>query len=336
MGHVVITGGRGFIAQAVARELHGRGHDVLGVDLGEPSDHDWGRVVTGDAREVATWRDHLTGADTVIHAAALVTNALSAQEAWQVNVRATRSVAEAAADAGVPHVVLLSSIAVLSFLNEHPQRWLPAERLHDIDEDLPLMPSGHPYGDSKIAAERALLDLAARGRIETTIIRPADVYGPGSRPWVLEPLAAIAARQLVLPARGRGIFTPVHVDDLARGIAAAVETGAARGQTIFLGGEKGVTCAEYFGHLRRIAGKSGQVPALPTVLAQAGATALQRGYGLTGRTTEVNPSTVSMLARQYTLSNSRARDALGWEEQVPLSEGMRGVDAWAREHGLVG
>lgn len=336
MGRVVITGGRGFIAQAVARELHAHGHEVLGVDLGAPSEHEWGRVVTGDVRDIDGWREHLDGADTVIHTAALVSNAMSRQDAWRVNAGATREITRAAADAGVPHLVLLSSVAVLTFLNDHPERWLPADRLHDIDEDLPLMASGHAYGDSKIAAERAVLDISARGRIATTIIRPADVYGPGSRPWVLEPLAAIRSRQLVLPARGRGIFTPVHIDDLARGIAAAVEADAARGETFFLGGAKGVTCEEYFGHLWRMAGKDGAVPAVPTPLAKAGAVATERGYRLLGRTTEVNAGTVSMLARQYTVSNDRARQILGWEERVSLDEGMRGVAAWAREQGLIG
>lgn len=81
------------------------------------------------------------------------------------------------------------------------------------------MPGGSTYGDSKVAAERALLGLEHGPAV--TIVRPADVYGPGSRPWVVEPLGEIARGRLVLPAGGRGTFTPVHVDDVVRGCPGA-------------------------------------------------------------------------------------------------------------------
>ena len=45
-----------------------------------------------------------------------------------------------------------------------------------------------------------------------TVVRPADVYGPGSRPWTVLPVRNLRAGRVVLPAGGRGVFDPIFVD----------------------------------------------------------------------------------------------------------------------------
>ena len=73
----------------------------------------------------------------------------------------------------------------------------------------------------------------------------------------------------MLPARGRGIHSPVYVDDLVEGIVRAAQAPAAAGRVITLSGGVGVETREYFGHLGRMAGR--KVPAVPTAVALAGA-----------------------------------------------------------------
>ena len=50
--------------------------------------------------------------------------------------------------------------------------------------------------------------------MDCTVIRPTDVYGPGSRPWVILPLETMKAGRFLLPAHGKGIFSPVYIDEL--------------------------------------------------------------------------------------------------------------------------
>ena len=83
----------------------------------------------------------------------------------------------------------------------------------EVDERTPVHGTGRPYTDTKIAGEQLVLQAHAAGELPCTVIRPGDVYGPASRPWVILPLEAIRRRQLVLPARGRGLISPVYVDD---------------------------------------------------------------------------------------------------------------------------
>ena len=69
---------------------------------------------------------------------------------------------------------------------------------------------GIPYIDTKSASDRIA---CRRGAV---VVRPGDVYGPGSVPWTLRPLQMARAGQLAVPGRGDGLMLPLYIDDLAR------------------------------------------------------------------------------------------------------------------------
>jgi nucleoside-diphosphate-sugar epimerase len=329
---VLVTGANGFVGRAVSAAARAAGAEVRGVDV--VADPVRG-IVAGDIGRPSGWLALLDGCDVVIHTAALVTNNIDRARAWEVNVVGTRRVVDAAVGAGVGRFVHLSTMGVARFgqlATDEVARVLPG---CDLDEHWPLMPTGNPYTDTKIAAEHLVLAAHAAGEIEVTVVRPADVYGPGSRPWILEPLAAIRAGRFLLPARGRGLFTPVYVDDLVRGIAAAVAEDSAAGHIVQFGGEDVVTTSEYFGHLYRMLGRSGPPPALPTPLAVAVAEAVRLGYRAAGRPTELGRGVMEMLAKTRPVSNAKAHELLGWWAEVDLEEGMRSTEAWLRSDGLL-
>ena len=118
-----------------------------------------------------------------------------------------------------------------------------------------MRPDGHTYVDTKIASEQVVLQAHAAGEIECTVIRPGDVYGPGSRPWTILPVEAIAAGRFFLPAMGAGIHSPVYVDDLVGGVLLAARSEAASGQVLTISGGVGVTCEEFFAHYSRMLGR---------------------------------------------------------------------------------
>ena len=91
----------------------------------------------------------------------------------------------------------------------------------------------------------------------------------------------------MLPARGRGIHSPVYVDDLVEGIVRAAQAPAAAGRVITLSGGVGVETREYFGHCGRMVGR--KVPAVPTAVALAGAAAMDRLARLRGSPNELDP-----------------------------------------------
>ncbi|GAA4946860.1 NAD-dependent epimerase/dehydratase family protein [Actinoplanes utahensis] len=317
---VFITGAGGFIARALTARLRAAGHTVGGVDL-RPDDA--GGIVAGDITADGPWQRAMTGADLVVHTAAVVSNAVGLDGQWRVNVAGTRTVLDAAVRAGATRFVHLSSIRAFSDLG-FPD---------GVTEDHPVRPDGNPYVDTKIAGEQVVLQAHAAGEIAATIVRPGDVYGPGSRPWTVLPVQLIKKNRFLLPAMGNGVFSPVYVDDLVTGLELAMSPPA-DGQIFTLTGGVGVPCREFFGHYYRMLGRRGPLVA-PTAAAVAVAEAMGRAIRLTGGPTEVNAISMRYFARTGTYSIAKARHLLGYEPAIDLTEGMSRTGRWLRAQGLV-
>jgi nucleoside-diphosphate-sugar epimerase len=318
---VFVTGASGFIGRAVAERFRAEGAEVGGVDFA--ADPERG-VVAGDVAKAGSWQAAVGGADVVVHTAALVSNAYDLDESWRVNVLGTRNVVDAAAAGGVGRFVHISSVRAFSDLG-FPD---------GVDERHPVRPDGNPYVDTKIASEQVVLQAHAAGEVECAIVRPGDVYGPGSRPWTVLPLEFIKARRFLLPAMGRGVFSPVYLDDLVTGLTLAAQRPQATGQVFTIGGARGVPAKEFFGHYYRMLGRRGPV-CLPTPLAVAAATVAGFAERLRDRRTELNAASMRYLARPGGYSIDKARRLLGYEPQIDLDEGMRRTEAWLRQQRLL-
>ena len=318
---VFITGANGFIGRALAQRYRGYGAEVCGVDFS--ADPAW-NVAAGDLREIDRWRAQLAGADLVIHTAAVVSQVAPMRSAWEVNCHATRRLLTACREAGVSRFVQFSSVAAFGF--EFPD---------GVDESYPLITNGNSYTDTKITGEHTVLAAHAGGELDCTIIRPGDVYGPASRAWVVIPLQLMKSRQFILPDGGRGIFSPIYVDDLIDGVVLAAGLKQGAGQIFSLTSGAGVTCAEFFGHHWRWLGRQGSIPSLPKGLAIGMAETVGKLVRLAGRETEMGRGAIGLLSRRGTYSIDKARRQLGFEPKVDLAEGMRRSEAWARAADLL-
>jgi nucleoside-diphosphate-sugar epimerase len=317
---VFLTGALGFIGRAIADRYAAEGVEVRGVDVA--ADPARG-VVAGDVREAGDWQGHAEGCDVVIHLAAALGFGGRHEDFWPINVLGTRNALDAAVAAGAARFVHTSSIVVFgdSFTGT-------------VDERTPVQPTGRPYTDTKIASEQVVLQAHVAGELPCTIVRPGDVYGPGSRPWVILPLEAIRRRQVVLPARGRGVMSPVYVDDLVDGYARAAREPAALGQVITVTGPGPVETRDFFRHHFEWLGMRGPMT-VPTPIALGMAGVADAFYRLRRRGSEANPGAVRYMTRRGTIPIERARALLGYEPSVSLDEGMRRSREWAREAGLL-
>lgn len=318
---VMITGAGGFIGRTLAHRLRADGTDVVGVDrVAEPG----AGIVAGDISTPGAWQRTAEGCDVLVHTAALVGMPTDVSAFWAVNVRGTRLAIEAARDHGVARVVHLSS--VVTFGLDFPD---------GVDETYPVRPTGVAYTDTKIAAEQVALMAHAAGEQEVVVIRPGDVYGPASVPWVLLPISLMRSRRLVLPAGGRGIHSPVYVDDLVEGIVGSLTAPHAAGRVITLSGGEGVPVGSYMRYLARMI--DAKVPTVPTALALAGAATLDRFARLSGVHNDLTPDSVRYLAhRRGTYGIGTARTLLDWSPAVNLQDGMARTERWLRDERLVG
>jgi nucleoside-diphosphate-sugar epimerase len=269
---IAVTGASGFIGAAVCSRLRADGDVPIAVDIsGEPDRR-------ADVADPSSTVAALAGADAVVHAAAIVSERGRMADFVRINTRGTRNVLDAA---GPRRAVVIASVAGWGY-----------EFTRDLDEDSPPRPCGIPYVDTKGATET----LALRGG--ATVIRPGDVYGPGSRPWVVRPLELMRAGRFFLPAPGDGLMTLAYIDDLVDAIVRALHTPAAAGRAYTVWEGEPVPAREYFSML-------GPVRTLPAPLLKAAATAL--GIG---------PAALAFVSRRATWGGwdrhlARARSSAG-------------------------
>jgi nucleoside-diphosphate-sugar epimerase len=316
---VFITGASGFIGRALYERFAGEGHEVRGMDLrADPARN----VVAGDVARAGDWQDHAAGSELVVHTAAIVSFRLERpEEVWAANVLGTENAIVAAERCGAERFVHFSSVTVFGF--EFPD---------GVTESYPPRNTYVPYPDTKIAAEQVVLRAHLDRRVPCVIVRPGDVYGPGARAWAILPAQLIRARRFPLPAWGRGIHSPIYIDNLLDAVVLAAASPDTAGQILTLTDGIGVSCREFFAPYAELVGR--RLVLVPTALALAAAAVVQQTARLTPGDNDVNPASARYLIRTGTYSNAKARRVLGWEPQVGLQDGLEQTVSWLREQGL--
>ncbi|WP_213947788.1 NAD-dependent epimerase/dehydratase family protein [Luteibacter sp. dw_328] len=166
---------------------------------------------------------------------------------------------------GMPSLPPLKAIVCLGPVN-WMAHWLSLTRLPGTPHVLATSSmSAETKRDSANADERELsrtlrdaetqlsTTCASRG-MPWTIFRPTLIYGAGLDKS-LTPVVQGALRRHVFPLpAGRGQRQPVHADDIAAAIVAALALPAGRNQTFSIGGGERLSAAEMFRRARRTAG----------------------------------------------------------------------------------
>lgn len=317
---VFITGAAGFIGRTIADRFRRAGAEVRGVDLhADPANG----IVAGDTAEAGDWIDHAAGCRLVVHTAAIVNNSAPLQRCWEVNVLGTRHAIEAGIRGGADRVIHLSSVRAFSDL-DFPD---------GVDETHPVRPDGHRYVDTKVASEQVALQAHGAGEVPVTVVRPGDVYGPGSIPWTLWPVTGMPAGLFAVPDDGSHLFSPVFVENLVDGIVLAGGSEAAAGQVFTISDGIGVTNADFFGRYAAMLGID--TPFVPAEELRARFAELEAADQAAGNPPGLNAETVDYFLRTGTYSIAKARRVLGYEPRIDLDEGMARTEAWLRGIGLL-
>ncbi|MEA5520859.1 NAD-dependent epimerase/dehydratase family protein, partial [Limnoraphis robusta] len=196
--NVLITGAGGFIGQALVKKAIALGCKVRGLEINpmraEAVRYHFGiEVVNGSILDHNTRAGSLNHIDIVIHTAAIMKESGSMSEFRKANVEAAYQLADEAKRAKAKVFVQLSSVMVYGF--DYPE---------NIDEDGALKGENNPYCQTKIEGEHAIMPLNEPPKFGVIIIRPGDVYGPGSEPWVRRPLNVMDKGLFALPDGGKG------------------------------------------------------------------------------------------------------------------------------------
>lgn len=224
---VLVTGAAGFVGYAVAAALVEAGHEVVALTRSERAVPAGVQRLRGDVLDVeaVTRAVDTAGADAVCHLAALVRVRDSRTDPlayWRTNVGGTLAVLQAMSSrTGAPgRLVVASTCAVYGERSGQP-----------ITEAARPEPTS-PYGRSKLAADRAVSDLAETGAIGAISLRAFNIAGgvPG-RPdtdesRLIPKIVAVAqgrADELIVNGDGSVVRDYVHVADMADAFVRALD-----------------------------------------------------------------------------------------------------------------
>ena len=170
---VVVTGALGRLGRRITVALRRAGFDVIGLDRTVSAEGDV-PVITGSILDADALAQAFAGADTVVHAAALLSAHGTQAEIFDVNTRGTWTVFDTAARCGVRRVVSFSSECAIGQCFQRiarPPRFLP------IDEEHPLEPQD-AYSLSKQIGEAIAASFVRSTGRSAVILRPTWVMFP--------------------------------------------------------------------------------------------------------------------------------------------------------------
>lgn len=320
---VAVTGAGGFIGRRVLSRVVELGAEARGIDLSsnavERARETGADVRVGDTCNPEDVEALCEGCDVVVHTAAIVGEGGSIERYRSVNVEGTETVARAAASSSVAQLVHLSSVMVYGF--DFPP---------EVDEEGPLSGEGNAYCQTKIESER-VARASADSDLDVVVIRPGDVYGPGSQPWVVRPLKLIKQRLFAIPDGGSGKIHPIYVTDVVDAIIRLVERRL-EGPFNVTGG-RAVPAERFFRyHAEMLGGR--WIPTAPAELLRFVFTVAAAGFRMFGAVPPATPDAVDFLNRSHEYADDKIRKT-GFEPRIELDEGMRRVERWAQRRGLL-
>lgn len=222
--NITVIGGAGYIGSILIRKLLNQGYHVTVLDAlmyGDESirglyKHPHFEFIRGDLRNVESVVHSMRAADAVVHLGGLVGDpacALDERLTLEINLAATRMVAEAARGFGVERFIFASSCSVYGASDEF------------LDERSELSPVSL-YAQTKIDSEH-ILQALDDSRFSTVCLRFATIYGLSPRPrfdLVVNLLAAKATCEKSITIFGGTQWRPfVHVEDVANAIVMCVK-----------------------------------------------------------------------------------------------------------------
>jgi nucleoside-diphosphate-sugar epimerase/glyoxylase-like metal-dependent hydrolase (beta-lactamase superfamily II) len=317
---VLVTGATGFLGGHLARDLAADGFDVRGLGRntirGVQLEADGISFFPVDLSSREAFRRACRGVDVVVHAAALSTAWAAPSEYRRVNVDGTAAVLQAAQVAGVRRIVHISTPAVLSRFADQ----------FDLTEEAPI-PEAHTsdYGGSKAAAERLV---SAVSEVETVIVRPKAIYGPGDTALLPRLLDAASRGRLRIVGDGNTVTHLTHVSDVVRALRLMIESEHVS-KIYHVAGPEPVRLWDM---VTELLPRLGLAPAVGRVSVERAMRAARmiEAVWRTLRLRGEPPLTrykVSTVAYSQTLDASRARDELGFVARVSAAEGLEEVVA---------
>jgi nucleoside-diphosphate-sugar epimerase len=325
---ILVTGGTGFTGAALVKRLREAGHAVVALDYKEGLQCDALRalgaeVVIGSVTDRDAVRQSMRGVEFVFHLAAAFRE-LNVPNSFydEVNVNGTRNVLEAALAEGVWKFVYCSTCGVHGNVDSPP-----------AGEDAPIQPADY-YQRTKYEAEPLVKQLGA-GKMETVILRPAAIYGPGDPERFFMIFKRVAKGTFPMFGSGCTLYHPLYVDNLVDAFLLCLAPGAGDGREYLIADDEYYPIEEIVkavGRALEVPVRIPHYPVLPVVVIGHIVEKLCRPFGITP---PIFPRRVDWYRQNRAFDIARAKQELGYRPRIKLAEGLRLTGIWYRQMGYL-
>jgi nucleoside-diphosphate-sugar epimerase len=294
-------------------ELHQAGGEVMSGDIRNASDC---AALCEDARGAVLF--HTAG---VIHPRRV-------REFYEVNVAGTRNILNAARDAGIKRVVVVSSNSPIGV--NHGS--------NDVfDESSPYQPYMN-YGRSKMQMELLVKKFGKENGLEYVIVRPPWFYGPGQPERQTTFFSMIRTGRVPVVGSGDNLRSMAYIDNLCEGLLLAAYVDRATGQIYWIADRRPYSMNEIIGTIERLLEGEFKLPVahartrLPNVTSDMAQFADRLLQSLDFYNQKIH--VLSEMNRTIACSTAKAEAELGYNSRVSLEEGMRRSLAFCMERGI--
>jgi nucleoside-diphosphate-sugar epimerase len=329
---IFITGGGGFLGQAICRQLVARGHEVTSYNRGlYPALAALGvRQVQGDLSNFEGLADASLGADAIFHVGAKAGAWGSFQEYFDANVRGTNHVLAACRMNGVRTLVYTSTPSVTHRATQ------PVIGGHE--RNVPLADGFKAwYPATKRVAEEHVL--AANGpELATVALRPRLIWGPGDNQLLPRLADRAQSGRLRFVGDGQNRIDTTYIDNAAQAHLDAFDAlhdkpdARCAGKAYFISNGEPKPVAEIVNGLLRAAGAPIVTKTLPFRAAYVLGGALETVYTVLRLKGE--PPMTRFLAEQLSTTHfydiTAARRDFGYQPKVSIIEGLKRLTEWCR------
>ena len=312
---ILITGGAGFIGSHLCDKYTKEGHTVVCLDnfisgnlinIRHLLDYRRFKLIRGDIRDFDLLEKVMRDVDVVFHLAAQIhvdRSYIEPRLTYDINVMGTQNILEAARMYDTKRVIYASTSEVYGSAQYAP-----------IDENHPLN-APHPYGASKIAADRICYAYIRTYGMDIRIVRLFNVFGPRQRDIGYGGVISIFTRRIlsgispIIYGDGRQTRDYTYIEDAIRAYDLVSNHNEPITEPINFGSGKEVSILGLANKLIELCGNKGVIKPIHI---------------------EPRIGEVQRLIADIT----RAKSILGWEPKHKLAEGLKTFVHWYQQYGF--
>ena len=310
---ILITGGAGFIGSYLCEKYTKEEHTVLCVDnflsgnllnVRHLLDYRNFKLIKGDVRDFDLLERIIRDVDVVFHLAAQIHVDRSYVEprlTYEINVMGTQNILELARIYDVKKLIHTSTSEVYG-----SAQYVPIDEKHPLD-------APHPYGASKIAADRMCNAYVQTYGMNISIPRFFNIFGPRQRDIGYGGVISIFTRRVlnnippIIYGDGRQTRDYTYIEDAVRAFD-LVLNHESRLEPINIGSGKEVSIIDLADMIIDLCGKKGEI-----------------------KPVHVEPRIGEV--KQLIADAKKAKEVLGWKPKYDLKEGLKAFIQWYKNYG---